>query len=60
MTLVFDAGVSSNDNLESLDPARRALGEEPWVEVNVPKSGPPRPIRLGVKKGEALTPLEMP
>lgn len=33
------------------DPARRPQGEELWVEVTVPKKGPPRPIRLGVKKG---------
>jgi uncharacterized membrane-anchored protein len=39
------------------DPSRRALGEELWVEVTVPKKGPPRPIRLGVKKDGKLTPL---
>lgn len=36
----------------------RPAGEELWVEVTVPKKGPPRPIRLGVKKnGGAITPL---
>jgi hypothetical protein len=40
------------------DPSRRAPGEELWVEVTVPKRGPPRPIRLGVKKDGVLTPLE--
>ena len=41
------------------DPSRRGAGEELWAEVTVPESGPPRPIRLGVKKknGE-ITPLE--
>ncbi|HEX9444373.1 MAG TPA: hypothetical protein VGA73_09645 [Candidatus Binatia bacterium] len=34
------------------DPSRRAQGEELWVEVTVPRKGPPRPIRLGVKKGD--------
>jgi len=34
-----------------LDPARRPAGEELWVELTVPKQGPPRPVRLGVKKG---------
>jgi hypothetical protein len=34
------------------DPSRRQEGEELWVEVTVPKKGPPRPIRLGVKKGD--------
>jgi hypothetical protein len=33
------------------DPSRRAPGEELWVEVTIPKKGPPRPIRLGVRKG---------
>jgi uncharacterized membrane-anchored protein len=41
------------------DPSRRAQGEELWVEVTVPKKGPPRPIRLGVKKDGKLTPLEI-
>ena len=40
------------------DPSRRQDGEELWVEVTIPKKGPPRPIRLGVKKGDgAITPL---
>lgn len=42
------------------DPSRRAAGEELWVEVTLPKKGPPRPIRLGVKKGDApITPLDI-
>ena len=42
------------------DPARRPLGEELWVEVTVPKKGPPRPIRLGLKKGDGpIVPLEL-
>jgi hypothetical protein len=39
------------------DPSRRPVGEELWIEVTVPKKGPPRPIRLGVKKDGVLTPL---
>lgn len=39
------------------DPSRRAPGEELWVEVSVPASGLPRPIRLGVKKDGVITPL---
>jgi hypothetical protein len=35
------------------DPSIRPRGEELWVEVTVPRAGPPRPIRLGVKKGGA-------
>src|SRR5688572_24451255 len=30
------------------DPTRRAVGEELWIEVTVPREGPPRPIRLGI------------
>jgi hypothetical protein len=39
------------------DPSQRAPGEELWVEVSVPPNGPPRPVRLGVKKDGVLTPL---
>jgi hypothetical protein len=41
------------------DPSRLNPGEELWVEVTVPKRGPPRPIRLGLKKGGVLTPLDL-
>lgn len=41
------------------DPSRRAAGEELWVEVTVPRSGAPRPIRLAVKKDGVLTPIEI-
>ena len=39
------------------DPSRRPAGETLWVEVTVPPTGAPRPIRLGVKKDGTLTPL---
>jgi len=39
------------------DPSRRAVGEELWVDVSIPRNGPPRPIRLGVRKDGVLTPL---
>ena len=42
-----------------LDPSQRSLGERLWVEVTVPPKGPPRPIRLGVKKNGVLTPLDI-
>jgi hypothetical protein len=42
------------------DPSRRSLGESLWVEVTIPKKGPPRPIRLGVKTGDgAIAPLDL-
>jgi uncharacterized membrane-anchored protein len=41
------------------DPSIRAAGEELWVEVTLPKKGPPRPIRLAVKKDGVLTPLDL-
>jgi hypothetical protein len=40
------------------DPSLRPPGEELWVEVTVPRRGPPRPLRLGVKKDGVLTPIE--
>jgi len=41
------------------NPAWLNQGEELWVEVTVPKKGPPRPIRLGVKKDGVLKPLSL-
>ena len=42
------------------DPSLRSLGESLWVEVTIPKKGPPRSIRLGVKKGDgAIAPLDL-
>lgn len=39
------------------DPSVRKPGEELWVEVTVPSEGPPRPIRIGVRRNGVLTPL---
>ena len=41
----------------AVDPSLRRAGEELWVEVTVPKTGPPRPIQLAVKRGDTFTPL---
>ena len=41
------------------DPSVRAPGEELWVEVTLPKQGPPRPIRLAMKKDGVLTALDL-
>lgn len=42
------------------DPARRPPGEQLWVEVTLPAQGAPRPIRLGVKRGDgAISPLQL-
>jgi hypothetical protein len=41
------------------DPSRRPAGEELWVEVTVPATGAPRPIRLGVRKNGVIVPLEL-
>jgi hypothetical protein len=40
------------------DPSIRNPDEELWVEVTVPGDGPPRPIRLGVRRNGVLTPLQ--
>ncbi len=34
------------------DPTRRRPGDELWAEVTVPPRGLPRPIRLGIKRGD--------
>jgi hypothetical protein len=36
---------------------RLTRGEELWIEATVPRKGPPRPIRLAIKKDGVLTPL---
>jgi hypothetical protein len=41
----------------AMDPFVRRAGEELWMEVTVPKTGPPRPIQLAIKRGESFTPL---
>ena len=41
----------------AMDPSVRSAGEELWMEVTVPKTGPPRPIQLAIKRGESFTPL---
>jgi hypothetical protein len=41
----------------AVDPSLRRAGEELWVEVTVPKTGPPRPIQLAIKRGDTFTPL---
>ncbi len=45
---------------EVADPSRRPPGEQLWVEVTLPAEGPPRPIRLGVKRGSGpIIPLAL-
>jgi hypothetical protein len=56
--VVVDAPLAYFLPEHALDPSVRAPGEELWVEVTVPRSGPPRPIRLGVKKDGKLAVLE--
>jgi hypothetical protein len=41
------------------DPWQQARGGELWAEVTLPASGPPRPIRLAIKRGDLFTPLEI-
>ena len=38
-------------------PLLRNRGEELWIEATIPRKGPPRPLRLGVKKDGVLTPF---
>jgi hypothetical protein len=41
------------------DPSHRDAGEELWAEVSIPRHGPPRPVRLGVKRSGTITPLNL-
>ena len=34
-------------------------GPDLWVEVTIPHAGPPRPIRLGIKKDGQIQPLQV-
>jgi hypothetical protein len=34
-------------------------GEQMWVDVTLPIAGPPRPIRIGIKKAGVITPLDL-
>ena len=41
----------------AIDPSVHRAGDELWIEVTVPQTGPPRPIQLAIKRGESFTPL---
>jgi len=41
----------------SSGPLLRNRGEELWIEATIQSKGPPRPIRLAIKKDGVLTPL---
>jgi hypothetical protein len=42
------------------DPSILEADQELWVEVTVPKAGPPRPIRLGLRRGDDdIQPLDL-
>ena len=40
-------------------PLPLASGSELWIEVTVPKSGPPRPLRLAVSSSSGWKPLDL-
>ena len=41
------------------DPSSRSPSDPLWVEVTLPRSGPPRPIQLGVMRGGRVRPLSL-
>ena len=41
----------------AVDPSRTPGGAALWAEVTLPPTGAPRPLRLGMKQGEAIEPL---
>jgi len=38
-------------------PLLRNRGEELWIEATIPRKGPPRPVRLAIKRDGVLNPL---
>jgi hypothetical protein len=58
-TFVLDPPIAFFIPEHAADPSVRQPGEELWVEVTVPRAGPPRPVRLGVRKDGTLTPLDL-
>jgi hypothetical protein len=34
-------------------------GQQTWVEVTIPKKGPPRPIQVGLKEDGVITPVSL-
>lgn len=41
----------------AVDPSRPRGGATLWAEVTLPPSGAPRPVRLGVMRGQAIEPI---
>ncbi len=41
------------------DPSRLKQGEELWVEVTIPRKGPPRPLQLAKKSNGEWKPLDL-
>lgn len=46
--------ISDKANVPKLKP-----GQELWVEVTVPREGPPRPLQLGIKENGRITPIHV-
>ena len=40
------------------DPSRQPQGATLWAEVTLPPSGAPRPVRLGLREGAAIVPID--
>lgn len=41
------------------DPSQRPADDPLWVEVTLPRQGPPRPHQLGVERQGRLEPLRL-
>ena len=39
------------------DPSRQPDGAKLWAEVTLPPTGAPRPVRLGIKRGDSIEPI---
>ncbi len=41
----------------AIDPSRPQPGATLWAEVTLPSTGAPRPVRLGLRRGDAIEPV---
>jgi hypothetical protein len=42
---------------KAIDASRLSAGQELWIEVTIPKTGPPRPVQLALKDNGAWKPV---
>ena len=57
---IWDRGAALTSRLQTFETLRGGIGApELWAEVTIPRKGPPRPIRLALKKAGRLELLDI-